>query len=142
MAIVLLPLLCTGCITASLATIGTVLGALGSAASTGADVYKLGKLDAALMCSAHDCHEAVLKSAVDLGLRVKSDSLSNKSDPVYEMTLIDDLKSPVGIRIEQRASAITLCRVDVGLFGSEPTARLVMERIRDHLKKSPPTSAS
>lgn len=130
----------SGCITASLATVGTVLGAVGSAASTGADVYKLGKLESALFCNARDCHVAVLATAVDLGLLVKSDSLSTKEGIVYEMALLDDLKSQVGIRIEQRSSKITLCRVDVGFFGSEPTAKLVIERIRVHLHQLPATN--
>jgi Protein of unknown function (DUF3568) len=131
---------CGGCITASLATIGTALGALGSAASTGVDVYKLGKLDTALMCNAGECHTAVEKSAVDLHLRVRRETLDYRTSPVYEMTLTDDLNSPVGIRIEQRTPTLCLCRVDVGIFGSEPTARLVMERIRAHLHQTAATN--
>ncbi len=82
----------------------------------------------------------MLATAVDLGLLVKSDSLSTKEGIVYEMALLDDLKSQVGIRIEQRSSKITLCRVDVGFFGSEPTAKLVIERIRVHLHQLPATN--
>jgi hypothetical protein len=131
---------CSGCITASLATIGTVLGAVGTAASTGADAYKLGKLDSALFCDARACHNAVLSSAVDLGLWVRSDGLDNRSGIIYEMALLDDQKSQVGIRIEQRSAMLTLCRVDVGIFGSEPTAKLVLERIRFHLHQLPTTN--
>jgi hypothetical protein len=124
---------CTSCITASLATIGTVLGSLGSAASTGSDVYKLGKLDSALMCDAADCHHAALLAAHDLGLAPKFDRTSPGADPVWNMAFLDDQKSQVGICIEQRTRCLCRCRVDVGLFGSEPTARLMMDKIRSHL---------
>jgi hypothetical protein len=129
----LLLVACNGCITGSLITIGTVLGALGSAASTGSDVYKLGKLDAVLMTSAPICHAAVLNSANDLGLKVEIDQQIDKKNDVWEMTVRDQLKSPVGIHIESRTDKMCRCRVDVGFFGSEPTARLFMERIRAHL---------
>jgi hypothetical protein len=122
-----------GCITGSLVTIGTVLGALGTAASTGSDVYKLGKLDAVLNRPAADCHRAVLASAGDLGLSVIVDDQTDLQFEVWEMTLHDERNSPVGIHIERRTGKMCRCRVDVGFFGSEPTARLMMERIRANL---------
>jgi hypothetical protein len=134
-------LLCSnGCITGTLITVGTVLGALGSAASTGADVYKLGKLDATLMVTADQCHAAVVNSAADLGLRIIIDKQTDTKNKVWEMTLHDDLKTPVGIHIERRTDRMCRCRVDVGIFGSEPTAHLFMERIRANLRLPPPTN--
>jgi len=143
----LLLLVCNGCITSSLITIGTVLGALGSAASTGSDVYKLGKLEAALMTDAPACHSAVLSSANDLGLKVQIDQHSlqhtdKEKVDVWEMTLRDKLDAPVGIRIEGRTDKMCRCRVDVGIFGSEPTAHLFMERIRANLHLPPDSPPS
>jgi hypothetical protein len=131
---------CSGCITASLVTLGTVLGAVGTAASTGIDAYNLGKLDTALMTNAEQCHRAVLLAAGDLGLHILIDQRNPKPVTVFEMTLKDDLKSQVGIHIEYRTPSMCLCRVDVGIFGSEPTAKLMMERIRFHLHLPPTTS--
>jgi hypothetical protein len=119
---------------------GTVLGALGSAASTGADAYKLGKLDAALSCDAGDCRHAAVRAAGDLGLRVSADSIETKPNVIYTMTLTDDLNHTVEIRVQHRTRSMCLCRVDVGLFGSEPVARLVMEHVRKHLPKSAATN--
>jgi len=133
---------CSGCITASLVTLGTVLGAVGSAASTGIDAYNLGKLDTALMTSADECHRSVLLAANDLGLHVQIDQRKSKPVTVFEMTLKDDLKSQVGIHIEYRTPTMCLCRVDVGIFGSEPTAKLMMERIRFHLHLPATTSVA
>jgi hypothetical protein len=135
----LFPLACSGCITGSLITLGTVFGALGSAASTGADVYKLGKLDSALMTNADEVHHAVFLAAVDLSLVVKNDQRTEKKMIVYEMAMLDTQKAQVGVHIEQRTPSMCLCRVDVGFFGSEPTAKLMMERIRAHLHLMPAT---
>jgi hypothetical protein len=140
--VVVLALLCGGCVTASLATLGTVLGAVGAAASTGADVYHAGKLEAALLCSGEECHRAVLLAEADLGLHFKIDHRTDTPTQVWEMTIVDDLKSPVGVRIQSRTKTLCLCRVDVGLFGSEATARLLMERIRVHLPVHPSTTAA
>jgi Protein of unknown function (DUF3568) len=137
---ILFPLACSGCITASLVTLGTAFSALGSAASTGVDVYKLGKLDSALMTTADECHRAVLLATIDLGLAVHNDQRTDKMFVVYEMALLDTQKSQVGIHIEQRTQSMCLCRVDVGFFGSEPTAKLMMERIRVHLHLMPATA--
>jgi hypothetical protein len=138
--ILLLPLSCGGCITASLATLGTVLGAVGTAASTGSDVYHLGKLEAAVFSNATDCHAAALLASIDLDLRLKIDQRTDKPQQVWEMTLVDKFDTPVGIHIEYRTAKFCLCRVDVGIFGSEPTAHLFMDRIRAHLHLPPPPS--
>lgn len=120
-----------GCVTASLATLGTVLGFAGTAASTGAEVYNLGKLDFSVMATADDCHWAVLAAAADLQLHVCRDQQTNED--TREFDLEDDRKGRILVRINRRAAMLCQCRVDVGWFGSEPTARLVMERIRHHL---------
>ena len=125
---------CNGCITASLATIGTVLGAVGSAASAGSEVYSLGKLDVSVMATFDECRAAVTQAATDLQLHVKE--AKNKDKPpkdVSEIELEDDLKSTISVRVERRTGRMCRCRVDVGLFGSEPTAKLLMHRIRHHL---------
>jgi hypothetical protein len=120
-----------GCVTASLATLGTVLGFAGTAASTGAEVYNLGKLDFSVMATNDDCRRAVVAAAADLQLHVTRDEKASKD--TWEFDLEDDVKGRIGVRIQRRAARLCQCRVDVGWFGSEPTAKLVMERIRRHL---------
>jgi len=128
----------SGCITSSIITLGTVLGALGSAASTGSDVYKLGKLDAVLYASATDCHRGVIQTAKEMGLMIVTDDHVNPREDVWEMTLHDEKKSPVGIHIERRTAVMSRVRIDVGIFGSEPTTRLFMQQLRINLHLAPP----
>ena len=135
------PLLLTtgsGCITGSIITLGTVLGALGSAASTGSDVYKLGKLDAVLDASASDCHLAAVQTAKELGLMITIDEHSDPPEDVFEMTMHDDQKSPVGVHIERRTAVVCRVRIDVGFFGSEPTTKLFMQHLRANLHLAAP----
>lgn len=124
---------CSGCITASLATIGTILGAVGSAASTGSEVYSLGKLDASVMGSYASSQLAVTAAADDLQLHLCSDDSPKKYPDIKRYLFEDDLGAKFKIQIERRTSMMCRCRVDVGFFGSEPTARLILDRIRWHL---------
>jgi hypothetical protein len=127
----LLLLSTTGCITASLATLETVIGFVGSTASTGADVYKLGKLDAALMATLPDAQRAVRRTACDLGLELATEPSDNPA--IWHVKLLDDKKRDITVRLEMRSARLCLCRVNVGIFGSEPTSKLIMERIRSNL---------
>lgn len=124
----------TGCATLTLATLGSILGTAGSAASAGADVYNLGKLDAAEMARLDQTVLAVHEAADDLTLRFNPDPKAHQKDPaIIELPFIDDKKDKVSVRLERRAERLVWIRIDVGWFGSEVTAHLLLTRIRAHL---------
>lgn len=123
----------SGCITASILTLGSVLGALGSAASTGSSVYKLGKLDTAVMASYDDTRSAVRAAASDLRLKACVDGPQDHLKTFWFIALCDRKHTETDVIIERRAQELCRLRVDVGIFGDEPTARLVMHRIHVHL---------
>src|SRR5580692_3290043 len=76
----------TGCITASVVAAGTAIGAASSAVVTGADVYRLGKLDTALMTSEDDCINAVREAAANLRLQIH-DEKTNKNEHTWKLEL-------------------------------------------------------
>ena len=131
--VMLLLLGSTGCASIGLATLGTALGALGSAASTGSSVYKLGKLDSAEMASYADTRWAVRQAATDLDLHVSVDAPDEKDRTIWHFAFCDLKKAETDVTVERRASMVCLVRVNVGILGSEPTARLIMRRIHAHL---------
>jgi hypothetical protein len=129
-----------GCATLSLATLGSVLGVAGSAASTGGAVFSRGKLDSAEMASADRWSAAVRAAAAELCLSVAEPRVGEPGGPRL-FTLTDDHGSAVDVRIETRTATLLRNRIDVGLFGSEPTARLLLSRIRHHAGAPDETSA-
>jgi Protein of unknown function (DUF3568) len=122
----------TGCITASVVAAGTAIGAASSAVVTGADVYRLGKLDTALMASEDDCINAVREAAANLRLEIHNEK-TNKNEHTWKLELTDEQKETTEITVERRTGVLCRVRVDVGWFGNEPTAQLVMAKIREHL---------
>jgi Protein of unknown function (DUF3568) len=122
---------CSGCDLIPLATLGTVLGIAGTAASTGTEVYQAGKLDTAFMADRDKCRDAVLLAALDLKLHVVRDRELCKGK--WDFQLQDDLKSKIEVTLQRRTEQMCRCRVNVGLFGSRPTAELIMHRIQTHL---------
>jgi hypothetical protein len=131
--IVVLAMACGGC---ALVPLSTVFGIAGTAASTGPEVYSYGKLDIAFMAEDGIVQKAVREAAADLGLRMIRDCRVSQSKKIWNFVMQDDLNLKIGVTVEQRAAKLCLCQVDVGLLGSEPTARLVMTRIKAHLPSS------
>jgi uncharacterized protein DUF3568 len=125
-----------GCAGASLDTVGTLLNAAGSAASAGTEVYSLGKLDFSVMATFDQCRCAVADATRDLELHMESCDLTNKQQNEIVFKLVDDRKTRIDIRIDRRSGKLCQCRVDVGWFGSEPTAKLIMQRIAAHLPRT------
>jgi hypothetical protein len=119
---------CTGL---TLATVGTVAGAVGSAFATGNDIYQLGKIDTAEMARYDQALSATRAAAADLHLATKLDR--QDPDGTSDLSFEDDKGAPVGVHVEPRAETLVRIRVDVGFFGSEPTARLFLGRLRTHL---------
>ena len=132
----ILALLAGGCEALPLATLGPVLGIAGTAASTGTEVYNFGKLDLSLMASFDECRSAALAAAHDLHLRIGGKKYSGEWLDQFEMELVDDRNKSIVIRVDRRTERLCQCRVDVGIFGSEPTAKLIARRIRRHLPRS------
>src|SRR5689334_1289023 len=63
-----------GCTTAAVVSAGTMVGIAASAVSTGADVYRLGKLDSADHVRFDERIAAVRASADELGLKTVKES--------------------------------------------------------------------
>jgi hypothetical protein len=122
-----------GCAAASVATVGSIAGIAASSISTGAEIYNLGKLDAVEMDRFEDCDTAVRLAVSDLQLSIIKDAFDPRKSGRRSFRLSDDLKETIDIRVQRRTERLTAIRIDVGLFGSEPTARLVLARIRAHL---------
>jgi hypothetical protein len=124
---------CGGCAILPLAALGTIFGIAGTAVSAGPEVYHMGKLDTAVMADDGACRRAVRMAAMDLRLRVVSDHGGTKCSPGWKFELEDEGKSKIEATVERRSPMLCLFRVDVGLFGSEPTARLILQVIQSHL---------
>jgi len=119
-----------GCATAAVASAGTMVGLAASAVSTGADAYRLGKLDSADEARYAEWVAAVHAAAAELHLKLEKESDDGKG--VYRCTLRDDRGSKIKLGVERRTETLCRTRIDVGWFGSEPTARLLLWRIRFH----------
>ncbi|CAN5512891.1 hypothetical protein BH10PLA1_BH10PLA1_18140 [soil metagenome] len=120
-----------GCAAAALTSAGTVAGITATAISTGADVYHLGKLDSVELARFPEMIAAVHATAADLHLAVTKEK--NDGDGNRTLILSDDCDTTLDITIERRTETMCRCRINVGLFGSEPTARLILLRMREHL---------
>lgn len=127
-----------GCAAIPLATLGAIAGAAGSAASTGQEIYGMGKLDTAELQRGLDVSLAARKAALEMGLdRRPNPKEMNAKDPfVEELEFVDRKGERVTVRIDQRAERLVLLRIDVGIFGSEPFAHLFLNRLRTHLPGS------
>jgi hypothetical protein len=125
-----LPLLVTGCAALPLAAVGTVAGITATAVSTGADVYSMGKLDSAELATLDDVHGAVHQSAEEMGFELRREQAKPN---VFGFEFIDQRNSITKVTLEARTPRLMRIRINVGVFGNEPTARLMLKRIRTHL---------
>ena len=126
-----------------MATIGTLVGIATSAVSAGPEVYRLGKLELCLMATYPETCAAARDAVNDLRLQMISDAPESGAENGWELRVRDDTKAEVAITIERRTPALCWCRIDVGMFGSESTARILMERIEFHiLAKRPQTTTA
>jgi hypothetical protein len=124
-----------GCAAAPLAMIGTAFGIAGSAVSTGSDVYKSGKLDSSELGSFDDVRAAVFLAADELRLTTLYET---PGTPTRVIRFADDQAATIDVTLDPRTPMLTGLRIDVGLRGSEPTARLILRRARAHLPSAPP----
>jgi hypothetical protein len=106
-----------------------MVGLAASAVSMGADVYRLGKLDSADAVRFEQRVDAVRSAAGELGLLVVKESLDARKGE-WRCTLADDRKSNAKVFVQRRTETLCRTRINVGIFGSEPTARLILARVR------------
>ena len=121
-----------GCAAIPLAALGTALGVGASAVSTGASVYSLGKLNSAEHATADAVRHAAEATADELDFRTLRGGF-DEAGRVYTVRWADALGATLDVVIDQRSARLTWLRIDVGVFGNEPTARLILERIRARL---------
>lgn len=105
-----------------------MLGAASSAASSGSAVYKRGKLNASWMASFDEVVAAGEAAFDDLGMKVTR-SKGNEKKGKWAIVAVNDDKNKVKLKVDHKASRLTEFQIDVGLFGKEPTARLILKRM-------------
>jgi hypothetical protein len=130
--LILISIIGSGCAEATIASAGALMGIAASAVSTGADVYRLGKLDAADMVGFEEQIAAIRVAADDLGFKIEREERPEAGR--WRCTVVDDRNSRIRVRVESRTEKLTRTRIDVGVLGSEPTARLLVSRIRIHIE--------
>jgi hypothetical protein len=106
-------------------------GLAATTVDTGADLYKLGKLDAADLARFDDVVAATRSAAREMGFANKG--LTAGPAGFYRLVYADDQGSQMTVSMRRRTAMLTHTRIDVGIFGSEPTARLFLARLRGHL---------
>lgn len=105
-----------------------VIGAAASAASTGAVVFKRGKLVASWM-GPFDLVVAAGEVALgDLGF-VILESSGDASKGHWKIVGADEEGDKVTITVDRQTSRLTEFQIDVTWFGQEATARLILKRM-------------
>jgi hypothetical protein len=123
--------LCGGCALIPLSTLGSLASLGNSSVTEGRDAFFFGKLKSAEMASFDQARRAVRAAANDFGLKPK---WPEKLTPHRsEMAFIDTTGAQIGIRIDEQSTRLVHLRLDVGLFGSEPTERVFLMRVRAYL---------
>ena len=105
-----------------------VLGAAASAASAGSAVYSRGKLHASWMAPFDLVVAAGESSFSELGMLI-TDSSGNAREGQWTIKAITGTDDEVEIRVQRETRDMTEFVIDVGWFGQEPTARLVLKRM-------------
>ena len=117
-----------GCAGATIASAGAFAGLAATSVSTGADVYSMGKLDSVHLATLDEEIAAVQQAARDLALTIEQQELYQPGR--WRCTIADDRSSRFRVYVERRTQRLCRTRIDVGVLGSEPTARLFLTRLR------------
>jgi hypothetical protein len=129
--LVLLILTAAGCGAITVAGAASVATIAGTAVDTGNTVFSMGKLSSTELATREQCRQAVRKTAEEMQLRVTTDKL--RDDREVRFALVDDRQSVIDIFLDPRTPAYTEVTIDVGLFGSQTTATLLLNHIRKHV---------
>ena len=119
-----LVLLCTGGCGVELA----MIGAAASAASQGSAVYKRGKLNASWMGPFDMVVAAGEVAGTDLGLSIKSNT-GNPAKGQWVTLFVTDDGDKISVKTTRKTQHLTEFQINVGWFGEESTARLLLKRM-------------
>jgi hypothetical protein len=124
-----------GCAGIPIAAAGTVAGLAATTVDTGSALYKMGKLDTADLATFDEVISATRTAGDEMGLAMRG--FTTMPPDFYRLVYADDQGAQMTVTIRRRTAKLTYTRIDVGLFGSEPTARLFLARIRGHFNAGP-----
>lgn len=131
-----------GCVALPVAALGLAgqVTDIGSTAfSVGTEVFTSGKLESVELATFEQAEQAVRWMLNDLRLSIK-ELESDKTKAFYKIE--DDNGAEVKITVRRRTAAICGVRVDVGWFGSEAYARLLLKSIRGRMPSVRNSSAT
>jgi hypothetical protein len=104
-----------------------VIGAASQAAGTGSAVFSAGKIKAVGLVDVESARRAVYAAAADTSLTI--DEESSPREDKYRIVLKDERNEKIYVYVERRTETMTRVQINVGYFGNEPTARLLLKRI-------------
>lgn len=105
-----------------------VLGAAASAASTGSAVYRRGKLDASWMASFERVVSSAELATSELGLELLS-SVGDSVAGTWTIAARNAAGEKFVVRVQRKAPRLVEFQIDIGWFGRESTARLLLKRM-------------
>ena len=105
-----------------------MIGAAATAATSGAAVFKRGKLDASWMGPFDHVVAAGEVAASELGMQIRSTS-GDPAKGYWKTVMVTADGDKITVRTYRKTHRLTEFQIDVGLSGSESTARLVLKRM-------------
>ena len=112
------------------------VGAAATAAQTGETVIKRGKINAAQIATIDDVVAAIREACGELGLEITLDQRKKPQD--HRITAEDEKGSDHKFRVRRRTDRLTHYQIDVGWFGSNATAKLLLNRVQVRLADNIP----
>ncbi len=107
------------------------VGAAANAAQAGSTVYARGKINSAHLAPFDGVVLAAESAVDDLGLELEQRDESRHHR--VELIARDETRAKYKIRIYRRTERLTRYQIDVGWFGHEALARLLLRRMQVHL---------
>lgn len=105
-----------------------MLGAAASAASTGSAVYKQGKLNASWLAPFDLVVAAGEAGFKDMGMTIEK-SKGDKEKGAWTIVAVNSDNDKIKLTVDRKSPRLTQFQIDMGWFGSEPTARLLLKRM-------------
>lgn len=105
-----------------------MLASAASAASSGSAVYKQGKLNASWLAPFNIVVAAGEGAFNEMGMTVKK-SAGDDSKGTWTIVAVDDDNDKITLKVVRATPTLTEFQIDVGWFGRESTARLMLKRM-------------
>lgn len=105
-----------------------MIGAAASAASSGSAVFKRGKLQASWMGPFDHIVAAGEVAGSELGLSIRSTD-GDPAEGYWKTVMYTADGDKITVKTYRKTNSLTEFQIDVGLSGSEPTARLLLKRM-------------